>query len=78
MKNELTLEEKPYFFYAGKFMIYMQALRFLTDHLNRDTYYGAKYPGHNLIRASNQVTLLQRLLEKESLLADYQFSQEFV
>ena len=78
MKNELTLEEKPYFFYAGKFMIFMQALRFLTDHLNRDTYYGAKYPGHNLIRASNQVTLLQRLLEKESLLADYQFSQEFV
>jgi len=77
MKNELTSEEKPYFFYAGKFMIYMQALRFLTDHLNRDTYYGAKYPGHNLVRAGNQVTLLQRLLEKESLLADYQFSQVF-
>jgi hypothetical protein len=43
----------------------MQALRFLTDHFNNDAYYGAKYPDHNLIRANNQIVLLQRLLEKE-------------
>jgi hypothetical protein len=54
--------------YAGKFMIYMQALRFLTDHLNDDRYYGAKYEGHNLVRAVNQLTLLQRLTEKERTL----------
>jgi len=54
--------------YAGKFMIYMQALRFLTDHLNDDRYYGAKYEGHNFVRAVNQLTLLQRLTEKEPLL----------
>jgi len=61
MKDELTEVEKKYFLFAGKFMIYMQALRFLTDHLNNDIYYGAKYEGQNLIRAKNQTILLQRL-----------------
>jgi hypothetical protein len=68
MKNELSSEEKNYFVYAGKFMIYMQAIRFLTDYLNNDRYYGAKYEGHNLIRCNNQLQLLRRLLEKEELL----------
>lgn len=64
MKDVLTSVEKNYFFYAGMFIIYMQALRFLTDYINNDVYYGAKYPGHNLIRAKNQTVLLERLLEK--------------
>jgi Ser/Thr protein kinase RdoA (MazF antagonist) len=63
MGEELSEFEKKYFHYAGRFMIYMQAIRFLTDHLNDDIYYGAKYAGHNFIRAGNQVTLLQRLME---------------
>ena len=63
MGEELTLQEQKYFHYAGLFMIYMQALRFLTDHLTDDIYYGAKYAGHNFIRAGNQITLLQRLVE---------------
>lgn len=67
MNSELTDAEKKHFFYAGQFMIYMQALRFLTDHLNDDVYYGANYPGHNLRRAENQLVLLDRLMEKESL-----------
>jgi len=66
MGVELTPIEKTFFHYSGKFMIYMQALRFLTDHLNNDKYYGAKYEGHNFIRAGNQVTLLQRLMEFNS------------
>jgi hypothetical protein len=49
-------------------MIYMQAIRFLTDHLNNDTYYGAKYEGQNFVRAGNQIALLQKLTEKETLL----------
>jgi Ser/Thr protein kinase RdoA (MazF antagonist) len=65
MNNELSMPEKEHFIYAGKFMIYMQALRFLTDHINDDVYYGAKYEGHNLIRANNQLVLLQRLNEKK-------------
>ncbi len=65
MGNDLTETEKKYFVYAGKFMIYMQAIRFITDHLNDDIYYGAKYEGHNYVRAENQVTLLKRLQEIE-------------
>ena len=65
MKDELTETEKGYFFYAGKFMIYMQALRFLTDYFNDDVYYGEKYAGQNFIRAKNQLVLLQKLMEKK-------------
>jgi thiamine kinase-like enzyme len=70
MGNELSAVEKKYLVYAGKFMVYMQALRFLTDHLNNDVYYGAKYEGHNFIRANNQVTLLKKIIEKEKLLQE--------
>ncbi len=63
MGAELSEAEKGYLHYAGKFMIYMQAIRFLTDHLNNDAYYGAKYEGHNFVRAANQAALLKRFLE---------------
>jgi Ser/Thr protein kinase RdoA (MazF antagonist) len=66
MGGELGPEELGHIVYAGKFMTYMQAIRFLTDHLYCDRYYGTSYPGHNLVRASNQTTVLQRLTEKES------------
>lgn len=49
-------------------MIYMQALRFLTDHLNGDKYYMVKYEGQNFVRAQNQMVLLQRLIEKQDVL----------
>ena len=68
MKEVMTDAESRYFFYAGEFMIYMQALRFLTDHLLGDPYYGARYKGHNLVRAGNQTVLLQKLIAKKSLL----------
>ncbi|MFN8252786.1 MAG: aminoglycoside phosphotransferase family protein [Ferruginibacter sp.] len=65
MRDNLTEVEKKYFFYAGEFSIYMQALRFLTDYLNDDKYYGSTYPGQNFIRASNQIDLLQKFMEAE-------------
>src|SRR5690242_18580683 len=65
MKDELNPEEKKQFIYSGKFMIYMQALRFLPDYLINDFYYVARYEGQNFIRAGNQMVLLQRLIEKE-------------
>jgi len=68
MNDELSPEEKKHFIYAGKFMIYMQAIRFLADHLNNDIYYGAKYEDQNFVRAGNQVILLQRLIDKEATL----------
>jgi Ser/Thr protein kinase RdoA (MazF antagonist) len=70
MQDELTDTEKDHFIYAGKFMIYMQALRFMADYLNNDIYYGAKYETHNLNRAINQITLLNKLSEKETRLKE--------
>ena len=63
--NALTTEEKALLIYSGKFMMYMQAMRFLTDFLNRNIYYPITYPLQNLVRAQNQLTLLKRFTEAE-------------
>lgn len=68
VRDALTPAEKAHVFYAGQFMVYMQGIRFLTDFLNGDVYYPIKYPHHNLDRACNQLTLLQRLNEKQDVL----------
>jgi hypothetical protein len=60
----LSSAELDSFAYAGKFMIYMQALRFFTDYINDDCYYGAKYPTHNLVRAKNQMRLFDLLIKE--------------
>ncbi|HET6767304.1 MAG TPA: aminoglycoside phosphotransferase family protein, partial [Chitinophagaceae bacterium] len=70
MGNELTAIEKEHLVYAGKFMVFMQALRFITDHLNNDIYYGARYQGHNFVRANNQTVLLKKIIEKEQNLRE--------
>ena len=59
MKDELSNYEMDHFFFGGQFLIYMQALRFLTDHLNNDIYYGASYEGQNYQRTLNQIRLLE-------------------
>lgn len=38
---------------------YMQAVRFLTDYINGDTYYKILYPAHNLVRTRAQMRLLE-------------------
>jgi Phosphotransferase enzyme family len=63
MEGELTTSEKKYFHHSGLLMIYMQALRFLTDYLVGDVYYKTTYALQNYDRALNQVTLLMRLEE---------------
>lgn len=68
LQDTLTGTEKEMLFYAGRFMIYMQGIRFLTDFLNGDVYYPIKYPLHNFNRAQNQLILLQRLDERENAL----------
>lgn len=65
MGSELSPIEREHFVYSGKFMIYMQALRFLADYLNNDIYYGSAYAGQNYVRAKNQLVLLRKLLEKQ-------------
>lgn len=64
MNDYLGKEELSEFIFSGQFMIYMQALRFLTDYLQNNIYYGAKYPLENLNRAKNQITLLEKYEEK--------------
>jgi Ser/Thr protein kinase RdoA (MazF antagonist) len=66
MGSALTESEKELFIYSGQFIIYMQAIRFLTDYLNNDLYYGANYPHHNLNRAFNQIMLLEKYMEAEN------------
>jgi len=68
MQADLTAEEQKNFIYAGKFMIYMQCIRFLSDYFNNDIYYGSSYDGQNFNRAVNQLVLLERLEEKEESL----------
>lgn len=61
MGDNLSEYEKNQFFFCGEVMIYMQALRFLTDYIEGDVYYTTTYPGQNLIRATNQMYLLRSL-----------------
>ncbi len=58
MKNILSEKELAAIPFAGKMMTFIMALRFLTDYLNGDVYYGTTYPGQNLNRARNQMQLL--------------------
>ncbi len=67
MGDELTGDEKELILYAGPFLIYMQAIRFLADYCNDDLYYGASYPEQNFVRAGNQMRLLLQLEEKSHL-----------
>lgn len=58
MAGELSGFEKDHFYFAGEMLIYMQSLRFITDYLNNDSYYGSRYEGQNLVRGGNQARLL--------------------
>ena len=64
MKSSLTPVELKHLPLAAKTMIFIIALRFLTDYLNNDIYYKTKYPEHNLDRSKNQLKLMQSLTEK--------------
>ncbi|HVT86154.1 MAG TPA: phosphotransferase [Chitinophagaceae bacterium] len=63
MGKYLTDSEKKYIHYAGLLMIYMQALRFITDFMHGGIYYKVEYKGQNFDRALNQLTLLKKLEE---------------
>ena len=55
MPTPKELELLPY---ASLVITSEDAIRFLTDHLNGDTYYHTSYNGQNLDRARNQLKLL--------------------
>ena len=66
-KESLTLLELKYLPLAAKTMIFIMALRFLTDYLNNDVYYKIKYEEHNLDRAKNQFKLIESFSDKLAL-----------
>ncbi|MBE9519446.1 MAG: aminoglycoside phosphotransferase family protein [Bacteroidetes bacterium] len=56
--REILLDaEKDALLYAGLLFPYMQAVRFLIDYLDGDTYYKVKHPEHNLVRTRAQLKL---------------------
>ncbi len=64
----IEVENLPY---AAKLFPYMQAVRFLTDYINGDTYYKIAYPEHNLVRTRAQFKLLQSAEAHEQEMQDY-------
>lgn len=62
--DSLSEIELKYLPLAAKTMIFIMALRFLTDYLNNDVYYKTKYEAHNLDRAKNQFKLIESFSEK--------------
>ncbi|MGH0033553.1 MAG: phosphotransferase enzyme family protein [Myxococcota bacterium] len=59
----LTAEERAGLSLAGPLMTLENAVRFLTDHLEGDVYFGVHRPGHNLDRARAQLSLFGSMWE---------------
>ncbi len=68
MKTSISDIELRYLPLSAKTMIFIMALRFLTDYLNNDIYYKTKYSEHNLDRAKNQFKLIASFTEKTAIL----------
>ena len=62
----LTTVERENLFAGGQWIIFEQALRFLTDFLAGDVYYKTAFPEHNLVRARNQLALLRAVGRHEA------------
>lgn len=54
----LRPSEVEWLAFAGQLLAFEQAMRFLGDHLQGDTYYRIGHPGHNLQRARAQLALM--------------------
>jgi hypothetical protein len=63
-RNTLNDIEKEYLAFAPLLMTYEQALRFLTDYIDGDTYYKIHHEHHNLQRTRAQMSLLQSMEEQ--------------
>lgn len=59
----LTDVEKENLPYAACMFPFMQAVRFLADYINGDTYYKTKYIDHNFVRARAQMALFHSALD---------------
>lgn len=68
MKNTITKNELEMLPLGTWMMTYENAIRFLADYLNGDTYFAVdkEIPDHNLIRAKAQAEILRQIEENES------------
>ena len=55
----LTEIERNNLAYSCQYMVWEQAIRFLADYLNGDTYYKTAYKGHNKVRTLAQIRYLE-------------------
>lgn len=67
-KMFLTQKELENLAFSCLYMAWEQAMRFLTDYLNGDTYYKTAYQGHNLVRSKAQVRYLEVLEENRPVM----------
>jgi len=63
-RETLNSIEKEYLAFAPMLMTYEQALRFLTDYIDGDTYYRIHHKHHNLQRSRAQIRLLETMEEQ--------------
>lgn len=71
VKDIITESEADYLVFGARYIIFEQALRFLMDYIDGDTYYKIKYPGHNLVRTRTQQKLLERIEENYDTMTEY-------
>ena len=64
----LTPAEVDHLAFSCRYMAWEQAMRFLTDYLNGDTYYKTDYQGHNLVRTKAQVRYLEVLEQNRGVM----------
>ncbi len=62
--DRLTQKEIDTLPWGAKLMTLECGVRFLTDYLNGDTYFGTQYEGQNLDRARTQITLVEDMERK--------------
>jgi Ser/Thr protein kinase RdoA (MazF antagonist) len=70
-KSFLTPIEKDNLPYAATLFPYMQAVRFLADYINGDTYYHINFKEHNLVRTKAQYKLYLEAKKAVPAMAEY-------
>ena len=63
VKDSITDTERKLLPYGAFIMTFECGMRFLTDYLSGDTYFGVKYPEHNLVRCRTQFKLAGEIEE---------------
>jgi len=80
-KGFITIEEVETLVFGAKLITYEQAVRFLEDYLNGDSYYQTSKEKHNLIRTRAQIKFFEALVENYDEMYLYVkglYSDEFI